>query len=91
MCDCEHDHDHEHEGKAWYRSKTIWGGISLFILSVLTIIGSFPEIQNNPRLAGVVGIIFSIFWIIVRAVTDGPITTPTINLPGINWQKSKGS
>ena len=84
-CDnCGHD---EHDGrKPIWHSRSFWAGIALFSLSALTCIGEFPQVKDNPMYAGIVGMLFAICWIMLRANTDTGVY-PTINLPGpASWK-----
>lgn len=72
--------DKERKAKIWYKSKSVWAAVVLFSLSLLVTIGTFPSVVESPYFQGVVGMIFSILWVLLRMLTDQPIT-PNINLP----------
>ncbi len=80
----------DEQGKVWYRSKCIWASIVFFLISLLTVVGTFPQVLENPIAQGIIGMAFSVLWIIFRMVTDQPIS-PQFNLPNPAdmWRKKQ--
>jgi hypothetical protein len=66
--------------KSLLKSRNFWAAASMFVLSLLTLIGSLPAIAENPIIMSITGMVFSLLWILFRITTNQPIN-PTINIP----------
>ena len=77
------------DAKSLYKSKNFWGAMSMFGLSLLTTIGTFPQVASNPVVMGCVGMAFAVLWIVFRFMTNQAVS-PAINMPHPNeWFKKK--
>jgi len=59
-------------GKNWYRSKSIWFGVLVAIVSVASLFG-FAEYQPDAQTAEIVGLVVSAVVIVLRLVTREPV------------------
>ena len=59
-------------GKNWYKSKSIWFGVLVAIVSVASLFG-FAEYQPDAQTAEIVGLVVSAFVIGLRLVTKESI------------------
>lgn len=76
--------------KSLFTTKTFWAGVSLFIMSVLGILSTaFTNYITNPYIYPIIGVAFSICFVILRMSTNNPVT-PSINVPDpSSWFKKK--
>jgi len=78
----------EVQNKPWYKSKSVWAAISLFLVSTLATVGELPIVTSNPKATGIIGVVYAVAWVLLRIITDTPISISSLPNP-IDWLKGK--
>ena len=60
--------------KPQLKSKTVWLGMLITLLSILGLVAGEPWIQDYPQVVAVLGIITGVLTVIIRQFTTQPVS-----------------
>jgi len=66
------------DSKRASRSKTVWSGIAVSSLSVLSYLQGLDIIQNYPAVIAGIGVTIGIGMIVLRYLTNQPVQAPSV-------------
>ena len=55
-------------------SKNFWCAVLLFVFSLLEFVGTIPTIRENPKISGIVGMLFAVTWVVLRLITNTTVS-----------------
>lgn len=67
-------------GKGFSHSKTVWSGVLVSSLSILSYVQGLDLVANYPAAISIIGVLIGIGMIALRFLTNEPIRTPSVIL-----------